>query len=182
MGCPRHCLLPLVLALVAWRFRRGTVDQRFMTWTVFLACLGALGWYGIGWIVNELRTSMMAGDPNDPVLGEPVGGLYWLMVTFLPAYVNFRFPAKLMIIATLGLSVLAARGWDEAFTARSKKLVSILLVILCLSVIGAAVLLCIHPATASDGPSESVWTKSLELSVPGYEVRILPFDRVFAGT
>ena len=39
--------------------------------------------------------------------------MYWLLVVILPGYAYFRYPAKLMVIAALGLSQLAAFGLDR---------------------------------------------------------------------
>ena len=50
-------------------------------------------------------------------MGPAVGGLYWFFVTFLPGYVSFRFPAKLFVVASLFLCLIAARElqarWNE---------------------------------------------------------------------
>ena len=48
-------------------------------------------------------------------IGGEVGGLYWWMTVLLPGYVYFRYPAKLFVVAALGMSMLAAHGWDEAW-------------------------------------------------------------------
>ncbi|MDZ7615478.1 MAG: hypothetical protein U1E05_00650, partial [Patescibacteria group bacterium] len=52
-------------------------------------------------------------------LGGPFGGLYWLMNLLLPGYLRFRYPAKLLVVTSLALSLLAARGWDRAFDGRT---------------------------------------------------------------
>ncbi len=108
-------LLPLVLAISAMRFRRGGDARRqWLTWMVALFVLGSLGWHGLGWIWNELRAAL-GGDPARPwPVGPPVGGAYWLLTVVLPGYASFRYPAKLLVVASLGLSLLAARGWDDA--------------------------------------------------------------------
>ena len=58
----------------------------------------------------------LAGRYRPGTVGDEVGGLYWLMTVVLPGYVYFRYPAKLLVIAALGLSMLAARGWDDALS------------------------------------------------------------------
>ncbi len=113
-------LLPLVLAISAMRWRRGN-DARgqWLTWMVVLFVLGSLGWHGLGWIWNELRAAA-GGDPAKPwPVGPPTGGVYWFLTVALPGYASFRYPAKLLGVATLGLSLLAARGWDQAMTGNA---------------------------------------------------------------
>ena len=112
-------LLPLLLALAAMRFRRGEARESWLSWVVVLSIVAGFGWYGLGWLAHEIRFAA-AGDPSSPgLVGEPVGGLYWLLTVALPGYVYFRYPAKLLVIAALGLSMLAARGWDHAFCGPS---------------------------------------------------------------
>jgi hypothetical protein len=107
-------LLPLLLALSAMRFRRADPRIVWWSWSVVLAVLAAFGWFGPGWLLNEVRIAA-GGDPARPwLVGPPCGGLYWLASVFLPGYIYFRYPAKLLSIAALGLSMLAAEGWDRA--------------------------------------------------------------------
>jgi hypothetical protein len=116
-------LLPLVLAISAMRLRRGDdARAQWLTWMVVLFVLGSLGWHGPGWIWNELRAAA-GGDPAKPwPVGPPAGGVYWLLTIALPGYGSFRYPAKLLCVATLGLSLLAARGWDEAMAGDAARL------------------------------------------------------------
>lgn len=108
-------LLTVLLASASARWRRassrGSLRRQWLTWMIGLSAVGSLGWYGLGWLVDELRFA--AGlDASEPWLGSPVGGLYWLAVTALPGYAYFRYPAKLLTLTSLGLSVLAAYGLD----------------------------------------------------------------------
>ncbi len=106
-------VFPLVLALAALRFRRGPLRQRWLSWLVLLSAVAGFGFYGLGWLLAELGV--------DVGVGGPFGGLYWLMNVVLPGYVRFRYPAKLLVITTLALSVLAARGWDRTFAGRQPR-------------------------------------------------------------
>lgn len=117
-------VVPLALAWGALRWRRAgaapeepgrrmaEARRRWLSWTALLALVASLGWYGPGWIVHELRVACGA-DVNDWLVGAPAGGLYWLMALVLPGYARFRYPAKLFVVAGLGLSMLAALGWDR---------------------------------------------------------------------
>ncbi len=98
-----------VLAVSQWRLRWGEPMQRILTWLLLFSLLGSFGWYGIGWLMNEL-TLMRGGHGVDSLVGAPVGGLYWLLVVAVPFYATFRYPAKLTVLAALALSLLAGRG------------------------------------------------------------------------
>jgi hypothetical protein len=115
-------LIPLLLALSSWRLFRGPPQVRWATWTALAATVASFGWYGIGWVIHEFRYGMLAAGPGDVWIGQPVGGLYWFMVTLLPGYAMFRFPAKLFVIATLGLSLLAAWGLDSLQRSPARRL------------------------------------------------------------
>ncbi|MEQ8786715.1 MAG: hypothetical protein RIC55_10470 [Pirellulaceae bacterium] len=108
-------LAPLLLALTAWRIRRGPTRVRWLSWVVVVFATASLGWYGVGWLIHEIRCGVFGASPDEPLIGMPVGGLYWWMTTLLPGYAYFRYPAKLLVLATLALSLLAARGWDRTF-------------------------------------------------------------------
>ena len=137
-------LLPLVLAFFAMRFCRvdtqggsrtarptlqtqsaaklpptiseGTgLPHVFLSWVVLLAVLASFGWYGIGWALGE------CGVDTQP-FGAPAGGLFWLLNLILPGYAQFRYPAKLLVVAALGLSLLAARGLDGQIATPSRRL------------------------------------------------------------
>lgn len=115
-------LVPLVLALGQWSIRRNEPARAWLSWLLLLFTLGSFGWYGLGWCLREIYATVLGGDPERVPIGSPVGGLYWLMVTLLPTYVSFRYPAKLLVIAALAASQLAARGWDRSLAAPSHRL------------------------------------------------------------
>lgn len=106
-------LFPLVLALSRLRFRRGPIYERWLTWVAVLATVASFGYYGLGWLLAECRV--------DSGVGGPFGGLYWLMNLLLPGYLRFRYPAKLLVLAALAVSVLAAKGWDRTFAGKREE-------------------------------------------------------------
>jgi hypothetical protein len=124
-------LVPLAFALMAFRLRRGDVRVRLASWAVLFGLLGGMGWFGLGWLLRE------TGIARLPV-GEPFGGLYWLMNLVLPVYAQFRYPAKLLVVASLGLTLLAARGFDAQLAEPSRGLQRVLA---CLAAISLALLL-----------------------------------------
>ena len=98
------------------------VRQCWLSWTVFLGIAGSLGVYGLGWLVDEFQFALWGDAAGQPWLGPQVGGLYWLMTLLLPGYVLFRYPAKLLIVASLALSLLGALGWDQACDAKATRM------------------------------------------------------------
>jgi hypothetical protein len=114
-------LLPLVLAILSFSIRRGApLDVRWMSWAALLSAAASLGVYGLVWAAREVAAwfgGTVAGS-----VGDEVGGLYWLMTVLLPGYIYFRYPAKLLVVTTLAISILAARGWDSAWEPRAPRL------------------------------------------------------------
>ncbi|MCE9526341.1 MAG: YfhO family protein, partial [Planctomycetales bacterium] len=119
-------LLPILLAIAQLRWRRGDDRTRWMSWTVLLFTLGSLGWYGVGWIAREFCSIVLRMDAEKFPIGSQVGGVYWLMTTLLPTYVNFRYPAKLLVVSSLALSQLAAFGWDRLFEEKRDRFIKVL--------------------------------------------------------
>lgn len=131
-------LLPLLLAaMMAWSWRTDSC-VRFLVVLAVLSLIASFGWYGIGWLIHELRGAFYGGDAGEPLIGNPVGGLYWMMVVLLPGYVMFRFPAKLLVVTTLAISLLAARGWDRFVRDEPHKLARTAIVVVTFSLALAA--------------------------------------------
>jgi hypothetical protein len=104
----------LVLGLSSLRMRRTDARTCWMSWIFVLSILASLGPYAPGWIGQLVAELGFGTQPKDLPFGAPLGGVYWFLVTFLPGYINFRYPAKLMVLAAMALSLLAARGWDAS--------------------------------------------------------------------
>ena len=123
-------LLPVLLAIrAAWRADvSGSakitgcqgIRLNWLRWLTFGSLLGSCGWYGLGWLIGELQWALTGEMISHAKLHAPAGGLYWIAVVLLPGYVYFRYPAKLLVITACGLSLLAARGWDQVFLNQSK--------------------------------------------------------------
>ena len=111
-------LLPLLLGVGTWRLRKETLRVRWMSWAILWSLISSLGMYGVVWLFGEL-SHLVGHPPEQGNANSAVGGLYWFMVVTLPAYAYFRFPAKLLIITTLGLSLLAGVGLDRMTRGRS---------------------------------------------------------------
>jgi len=114
-------LAPLLLAVSAWSLRRAaSFDVRFWSLIALVTAVASFGMYGFGYLARQ-----MLGTPF-PGIGDETGGLYWLMVVVLPFYVQFRYPAKLFVITSLALALLAARGWDSYWQDGRRRVLALL--------------------------------------------------------
>jgi len=94
----------------------GSLHRRFLVW-VFLGLVAAsFGSFGLGWLIHRPE-----------LIGDPVGGIYWLMNLLLPGYVQFRYPAKLLTLAAIPFAILAAYGFDQVLSVTKKIPRSVLL-------------------------------------------------------
>ena len=87
------------------------------SYLALLSFLAAWGGFGGGWLVRAFREpGLLPSAPFQPA--DPVGGVYWLMKYVVPGWGAFRYPAKMMTMTTLFLSLLAGLGWERLFRAR----------------------------------------------------------------
>ncbi len=106
-------LLPVLLGLLGMWRKESDAQERWLRLVAIWFLAGSLGWYGAGWVIREISSSLLHQDSRQFSFGSPIGGVYWLMVTVLPSYVGFRYPAKLMVVAIVPLCVFAARQLDR---------------------------------------------------------------------
>lgn len=157
-------LLPLGLAVVAWSIRRrANVETRLASWMVLLGTLASFGSYGAAWLVSQVVASGLA-------VGDEVGGLYWWLTVLLPGYVYFRYPAKLFVIASLGISLLAARGWDTAWQSGHRNLGRLWIALALVSMSGMTAYGWVWPPIAADAEQGAA------------DVLLGPFDSAGAGS
>ena len=115
-----------LLAVSGFAFTTGTTNRKrkgegraarvWLTWIAVWFCVASFGWYGVNWLMGECGWSVGSQAPG--IFRQPVGGLYWLMVTLLPKYCLFRYPAKLMVVGCLALCVLAGIRLKPSGVAR----------------------------------------------------------------
>ncbi len=104
-------LIPALLALAC--LGPGADRQtRRLAWFTCFCLLAASGKYAPGWIARETIT-LLGVEPDRLAMGDAMGGAYWTMVNLLPGYETFRYPGKWLVPATLGMALLAAKGWDR---------------------------------------------------------------------
>lgn len=126
-------LIPVLLAAKTWSLRSTDPQIRRLSWLSLLALLGAFGIYAPGWIARELLPRSGSSE-----VGNAVGGIYWMMVTFLPGYAYFRYPAKLLVPFAFSLSLLAGYGMQRSeshASAISRWLGRILIVSIALAIL-----------------------------------------------
>ena len=102
-------LLPIVFFLSSCLRRSSSWKESWAKICFLIFAIGSLGWFGLGWLIHETSFWIWGTDPATSSIGAPVGGVYWFFVVLLPGYVNFRYPAKLFVVATLFLCIMAAR-------------------------------------------------------------------------
>lgn len=90
----------------------GTRIDTQLKWLAGFFLIASFGWYGPVWLINELQMMRGGGGIGDWP-GKPTGGLYWLMVNFLPGFSMFRYPSRLLTIAMFAAALLGARGLDS---------------------------------------------------------------------
>jgi hypothetical protein len=57
------------------------------------------------------------------MLRDGDGGVYWFLAVVLPGFDGFRYPAKFMTFAALGVAGLAGFGWDRLVRGRARAVV-----------------------------------------------------------
>jgi hypothetical protein len=117
-------LLPALLAVGAMCAPSRDFREAWLKGLLGLSLAASLGNFGLGWALRELVNATAMKAPFVEAMGDPVGGLYWLLTTVLPGYVYFRYPAKWLPVATLAISLLSAKWFDRVFARREKWIVS----------------------------------------------------------
>jgi hypothetical protein len=107
-------IIPFLLAVAALQFRKTSPLTLWLSWSFLIFLLGSFGYFGLGWVVNQ-TLSHFGISADSTGVGSPFGGVYWLFSLILPGYEQFRYPAKLLTVAALMLSLLAARSFDAMF-------------------------------------------------------------------
>ena len=116
-----YCGLIPFLFFMSGMLRKSKVpEMRWLKGTFLIFGIGSLGWFGFGWLMHEIANQFQQTEAAVFRIGAPVGGVYWFFVKFLPGYVSFRYPAKLAVVASLFLSLIAAK--EMQFRSRKYQL------------------------------------------------------------
>jgi hypothetical protein len=147
--------LTLVLALGGAPPVPGAPWRAWMAAVAVAGLLGSFGEYGSPlWLAREIPGAASLVGPHNPGdaasalayrhLRDGDGGVYWLLATALPGFGRFRFPSKLLTFTVLGLTALAAQGWDALVAGdprvrRRTALWSALLLLLTVAALGLSI-------------------------------------------
>lgn len=116
-------ILPVLLVIPLLFYRRKERNDsneqllliRWLWFAFLLFGFGSFGWYGLGWVWLEIQ-SLIHPSTEVPWIAPEFGGIYWIL-TFLPGYSDFRYPAKLWIVSSFSISVLAGFSLDQFRTS-----------------------------------------------------------------
>jgi hypothetical protein len=145
--------LTFVLALSSLTLRHGPPWRVWFSVIVVVSLLGSLGRYTSPiWIARVFAVTSKSAmlerwlselGPIDPIDSTPLrqdgylrdgdGSVYWGLTNLLPAFRQFRFPAKLFTFTTLGLAVLAGVGWDRVYSGRARGALALFFMLLILT-------------------------------------------------
>ncbi len=141
--------LTIILALGAAGFRGGPPWRGWLTAIALGSLLASFGEYTSPlWWARWSPTLAARVGPRDPhdvsairidgSLRDGDGSLYWMLVTLVPGFRQFRFPSKLLTFTALALSALAALGWDRLASGSSRRMARLAAALLALTVIAGA--------------------------------------------
>ena len=164
-------LLPFVFFLAGFFKRQRQSRQRWLARCFVIFLIGSFGWFGVGWICHEFSFLLMGSEPGNSKFGAPVGGVYWFFVVLLPGYVNFRYPAKLFLVASLFLCLIAARELQSQANQQNWRRT-----IICLKAIFCMTIALVVTLWLSSIPISS-WFDKLSFQVAS---EFGPFDRASA--
>ena len=111
-------LLTILIALHGFRLWGRRRRNVWLTRVGLFFAIASFGWYGSVWLIYE----MIPSERQITEIGPQVGSIYWAMVMVLPKYFAFRYPAKLFVIASLAISLLAEirlRSYRPVFSTKS---------------------------------------------------------------
>jgi hypothetical protein len=97
-------LLTIIAACSVWNVRGQDRRRRWMSRLLVISLIAACGRFGLVALGERLA--------GDSWLAGGVGGLYHAMVTLIPGYEFFRYPAKWLVFSSLAIACLAAWGVD----------------------------------------------------------------------
>jgi hypothetical protein len=113
----------LALAVAAAGLRGGPRWRSWLTALALISVAGAVGKFaGPLWWARWIPGAAGLLGGHDPAAGLPradtfppdgIGSVYSALAMALPGFAMFRYPAKLMVLASLCASSLAGLGWDR---------------------------------------------------------------------
>jgi hypothetical protein len=137
----------LCLGLAAAGVRRVASCRGWLTAVAIAGLAGGLGSYGspLFWArsIPALQplvgshVSSSEGWPDPSAIPDGVGSPYWFLTVAMPGFGAFRYPGKLLVIASLAICGLAGLGWDDLRGGASRRTSWIAVAALVTSLLGA---------------------------------------------
>src|SRR5262249_29977436 len=135
-------------------FRGGPPWRAWLTAIAVVGTLGAMGEYTspLYWARKAPALAAWLGPPDDReqvdrALLDGDGGGYWAVTAALPGFRSFRYRAKLLVPACLGVAGLAGVGWDGLSERRRRRsAVAIGIAVAALGAVGFAAVASRRPA------------------------------------
>ncbi len=103
--------VPFFLACLSVTFYRSNSRRVWISWIIVLALLASMGRFSVGYLIQTI--GYWTGADYTQSVSSGWSGLYWLLTSIFPGYGMFRYPAKWLTVASMGVSVLSAYGWDR---------------------------------------------------------------------
>ena len=121
-------ILALLLALSVFGIGRNANHKQISRLTLF-TILASFGSFGIGWLITAIGGTNSAAPET--------GGVYWFLCNVIPGYIQFRYPAKWFVIASLLIAILAGLGLDaeDDDSRRRKAILNWTIIGLCCSLL-----------------------------------------------
>lgn len=114
-------VVPLACCLLALGLPDGRRSLRPWLVVAAVACAASLGGFGLVGAARQAAEFVATGSVAEPYRpGDEVGGVAWLMTTFLPGYAGFRSPGKWLSCWALAFAQAAAFGADATVTATGR--------------------------------------------------------------
>lgn len=106
--------LPLLFALSAllvfWLPRPQASLRNMLAVIALLSLLAAMGNYSIAWALRSLLQLLHLNDLSQLLPSDDSGSLYGLLVSIVPGYDSFRYPAKWSVWFAASFALLAGIG------------------------------------------------------------------------
>ncbi len=103
--------VPFFLAYLSLTFYRSNSRRVWISWIVVFALMASMGRLSVGYLIQSI--GYWTETDYTQSVSSGWGGLYWLLTSIFPGYGMFRYPAKWLTVAAMGISVLSAYGWDR---------------------------------------------------------------------
>lgn len=110
------------------------------SWIVLFLFIASLGAFSFPWFVRLFQNWPCSPEDLQFTNSDPLGGLYWLMLVFLPGYINFRYAAKLTLYMVFFFALLTGLSWDRGL---KKKKITVLCIIFLILTALAVTIFCV---------------------------------------